>query len=234
MKLGIMQPYFFPYIGYWQLINAVDTFVVYDNIQFTKKGWIHRNRILVNGKDSLFSLPLQKGSDFLDIRERHISPTWIIERGKILRRIESSYKKAPFFSETIELVERCMNHNTSNLFDFLLFSLENTMLHLGLRKPTIISSSINMDHTLKSQERVIEICKKIGANFYINPIGGKQLYNSDTFKNNLIELRFIKRGNISYQQLKGNFIPDLSIIDVLMFNGRHETKRYLEDYFLEL
>ncbi len=83
MKLAIMQPYFFPYIGYFQLINTVDEFVVYDNIEFTKKGWINRNRILVNGKDEYITLPIKKDSDFLHVKDRFLAETWSKDSAKM-------------------------------------------------------------------------------------------------------------------------------------------------------
>ena len=87
MKLAIMQPYFFPYIGYFQLIKSVDEFVIYDNIQYTKKGWINRNRILVNGTDYLISLPLKKDSDYLNVVDRQLAESWEKDRTKLLTLI---------------------------------------------------------------------------------------------------------------------------------------------------
>ncbi len=100
MKVAIMQPYFLPYIGYFQLINAVDKFVIYDNIEFTKKGWINRNRILVNGKDEFISLPITKASDFLHANQRYLASNFENEKNKILRKIKESYRKAPYFKIT--------------------------------------------------------------------------------------------------------------------------------------
>ena len=111
MKLGIMQPYFFPYIGYFQLINSVDTFVIYDNIQFTKKGWIHRNRFLQNGKDTMFTLPIKKDSDYLDIDQRFLSENFGPECDKLLRKIEGAYKKAPYFNDVFPIVKSIFTFN---------------------------------------------------------------------------------------------------------------------------
>jgi hypothetical protein len=119
-KLAIMQPYFFPYIGYFQLVNAVDEFVIYDNIEFTKKGWISRNRILVNGVDTYISLPLKKDSDYLHVKDRYLADTWDIERKKMLNRITESYRKAPYFKETYEVIEKCILYEDRNLFKFIL------------------------------------------------------------------------------------------------------------------
>ena len=108
-KIAIMQPYFFPYIGYFQLINSVDEFIIYDNIQYTKKGWINRNRILVNGKDQLITLSLKKDSDYLDVVNRELSESWDKDKNKILNIIKFSYNKAPYFQKTFELISQCLN-----------------------------------------------------------------------------------------------------------------------------
>ena len=232
MKLAIMQPYFFPYIGYFQLINSVDEFVIYDNIEFTKKGWINRNRILVNGTDAIISLPLQKDSDFLNINDRFLANTWEVDRKKILNRISESYRKAPYYKETYELIEKCIMFEERNLFKYILNSVKNVLFFLNIDTKLIISSSISIDDKLKRDEKVMAICKERGADIYINPIGGFELYDKETFKKNNLELQFIKSNNISYNQFNNEFIPWLSIIDVMMFNSFNEIKSYMSKYEL--
>lgn len=231
MKIAIMQPYFFPYIGYFQLINAVDKFVIYDNIEFTKKGWINRNRILVNGKDEYITLPLKKDSDYLNIAQRCLTDTYKIERVKLLRRINGSYRKAPQFNEVYSLVEVIINTEEENLFGFTHQSLENICQYLNIKTEFIISSKISIDHQLKSQEKVIAICKALNANQYINPIGGVELYSKEIFQQNNIELNFIKPDTIEYMQFTNQFIPWLSIIDVMMFNSKEKIHRYLNSFY---
>ncbi len=232
MKLAIMQPYFFPYIGYFQLINSVDVFVIYDNIQFTKKGWINRNRILVNQKDDYFTIPLKKDSDYLNINQRILSENWHADRKKILNKIKDSYRKSPFFEEVYPLFEKCLNNEESNLFDFVYFSLKETMNFLSINTKIIVSSSIQIDHKLKSEEKVLAICKELTASDYINPIGGIELYSKEQFELNNIKLHFQKSNQINYVQYNNEFIPWLSIIDVLMFNSKEAIKVYLNDYKL--
>ena len=227
-----MQPYFFPYIGYFQLINSVDEFVIYDNIQYTKKGWINRNRILLNGKDTLFTVPLKKDSDFLDVVHREISKDWIKDRVKVLNQIKSSYKKAPFFNDVFPLVEKCIINEESNLFKFIYDSLSYINDFLGIKTKIIISSSIDMNHELKSKDKVIEICKKLNSDNYINSIGGMELDDKEEFKKSGIELKFIKSNQIVYEQFSDNFIPWLSIIDVMMFNSKDKLNEYLKNYTL--
>lgn len=232
MTVGIMQPYFLPYIGYFQLISAVDKFVIYDNIEFTKKGWINRNRILVNGKDDYITLPLKKDSDFLNVNQRFLTESWNIDRIKILNRIKESYRKAAHFKEVFLLIEEIMLFNASNLFDFIFFSIQEVTKYLEINSSFIVSSSISIDHTLKSVQKVLAICKELKAEKYINPIGGTELYNKETFQNSSIDLRFIKTNPILYKQFSNEFVPWLSILDVMMFNSRDKVRAYLNDYSL--
>ena len=124
MRLGIMQPYFLPYIGYFQLMKSVDTFIIYDNIKYTKRGWINKNRILVNGSDKLFSIPVKKDSDYLKIGERELANNSLSERKKILRQITNSYAKAPYFASTYPIIEKCFLCEESNLFHYILYSIK--------------------------------------------------------------------------------------------------------------
>jgi hypothetical protein len=229
MKLAIMQPYFFPYIGYFQLMNAVDEFVIYDNIEFTKKGWINRNRILVNEADAIITLPLKKDSDYLHVKDRYLAETWEIERKKMLNRITESYRKAPCFKETYEVIEKCILYEDRNLFKFILHSLQTLMQYLNIKTNLVISSSILVDHQLKSDAKVMAICKERGADMYINPIGGIVLYDKNHFKQNNLELQFQKSNSITYKQFNNDFLPWLSIIDVMMFNSKEEINKFLSE-----
>ena len=228
MKLAIMQPYIFPYIGYFQLINAVDKFVVYDNIQFTKKGWINRNRILVNGKDEYFTIPLKKDSDFLNVDQRKLSGTFKTERIKLLRRLTESYRKAPEFNSVYTLLESVINNDEENLFGFIYQSLQAVCKYLDIKTEFIISSVIPIDHQLKSQDKVIAICKAMNATQYINLVGGVELYAKEIFNQNNIEINFIKSDPIEYRQFNSIFIPWLSMIDVMMFNSKEKIHEYLQ------
>lgn len=233
MKTGIMQPYFLPYIGYWQLLNAVDKFVVYDNIQFTTKSWIRRNRILENTKDALFTIPLKSDSDYLDICDRSVSDQYFNkDSGKIIRKIKDAYRKAPYFDEAMPIIEKCFLYQEKNLFTFIFNSIQIISEYLGITTEIIVSSHIEMNHSLKNQERVLEICRKLSTSVYINPIGGLELYDSESFKSNGIDLKFIKSNNVEYKQYDNEFVPNLSIIDVMMFNSSDEVKKMLNMYEL--
>lgn len=227
-----MQPYLFPYIGYWQLINAVDTFVVYDNIQFSKKGWFHRNNILLNGEKSLFTIPLKKDSDYLGVKDRFIADNSEKQIEKIVMQIQNAYKKSFFFDDVFPVIQKILLQNEKNLFKYIYVSIINILKYLDINTDIIISSNINIDHALKSQKKVVAINKFMHADIYINPIGGTELYNKKEFEKENIKLLFIKSQIPEYKQFNNNFIPNLSIIDVMMFNSRKEIKLMLCRYEL--
>ena len=216
MKLAIMQPYFLPYIGYFQLIAGVDMFIIYDNIKYTKKGWINRNRMLLNGKDAMFSLPLKNASDSLDIRERELADDFNQE--KLLSQFKGAYRQAPQFAQTIQLLERIVRNEEKNLFRFLHHSIVKTCDHLEIKTEIKISSDIAIDHDLKSQDKVLALCEAVGATKYVNAIGGVELYSKETFMERGIDLKFIQSKTFEYPQLGDIFVPWLSMIDVMMFN----------------
>jgi WbqC-like protein family len=227
MRIAIMQPYFMPYIGYFQLMNAADEFVIYDNIEFTKKGWINRNRILVNGQDSYITLPLKKDSDYLDVCQRYLADIWPEERRKMLNRVAESYRKAPFFKMAYPVLEKCFLFKDNNLFIFIFNSIRVINEYLGITVPLVVASTIPIDHKLKATEKVIEICKSRNADIYINPIGGVDLYSREDFKSEGIDLYFLKTDDISYEQFNNDFVPWLSIIDVIMFNSKERITEIL-------
>ena len=231
MKVAIMQPYFFPYIGYFQLINAVDIFVVYDSIEFSKKGWINRNRILVNGKDYIFTLPLKKDSDFLNVNQRFLSDSWNSDKIKLLNKVKEAYRKAPFYNNVIAIFEDVLNYENKNLFSFIKNALIKVLDYLEIKTKINQSSEIDFDNTLKSQDKVISICKALKAESYINPIGGLELYDKEVFKSKGIELQFLKANPIIYQQYGDQFIMFLSIIDVMMFNSIEDIKKFITNEY---
>lgn len=228
-----MQPYFLPYFTYFQLINTVDVFVIYDNIKFSKRGWIQRNRYLLNGSDRLFSLSLKKGSDSLDIRNRYLSESYLQLNKKWLRKFEAVYLRAPYYKEVIPLLERCFLCKQSNLFDFILNSVHEVTTYLQISTPIVVSSQLCLDDSLKAEKRVLSICKHLEASQYINPIGGLSLYKIEHFKNVGMELSFLRQQNGTYKQFQNPFVPNLSILDVMMFNSCQEIRKMLSQFVLE-
>ncbi|NBV32536.1 MAG: hypothetical protein EBR81_01690 [Proteobacteria bacterium] len=229
MKIAIMQPYLFPYIGYFQLIEAVDQFVICDNYQYTRHGWISRNRYLQNGKDAFFSLQIKGDSQTKNICERELAADF--KADKILNQLKDAYKKSPHFEQTMDLVESVLEYPDRNLFRFLENSINQACTRLGITRQISKTSEISIDHSLKKEERVIALCSAMGADVYVNAIGGREVYSAENFSNKNIELKFLESKSLTYQQFGGTFVPSLSIIDVMMFNPINVIKRWLEfDY----
>lgn len=218
MKTAIMQPYFLPYLGYFQLIASVDCFVVYDTIQYTKKGWINRNQMLRNGAAVIFSIPLQKDSDLLDVRDRKVSPAF--EPAKLCAQIAGAYHKSPEFTGTMRLIESILHHQSDNLSDFINYSLQRCCEHIGITRPIKISSEVEGGApTLQGVSRVIDICRRTGASTYVNSPGGRLLYSAQDFRAHGLELKFLQPRLPVYKQQGGTFLSSLSILDVMMFNS---------------
>ena len=222
-----MQPYFLPYIGYWQLLAAVDRFVVYDNIQYAKKGWINRNRFLRDGADAFFTVPLKKGSDFLNVADRAIADDF--NPKTILNPMAAAYRKAPFVADVFPMLETIVTAAPRNLFEYLHHGLVVTANYLEIRTPIVVSSTVAIDHGLKSESKVLALCNALGATRYVNSIGGRELYSMPTFAQQGIELKFIQSRPITYRQYDKPFVPGLSIVDVMMFNSRDAVRGMLGD-----
>lgn len=228
-KVAIMQPYLFPYIGYFQLIAAVDVFVLYDNIKYTKKGWINRNRLLQNGADVTFSIPLKNAPDHLNVCERELADSF--DTNKLLRQFEGAYRRAPQFQPTLALLETVLRHEERNLFDFLHHALLHTCQHLEISTEIRVSSSLPIDHSLKAQDKVLALCAATGASAYINAIGGQELYAKPDFARHNISLQFLRAKPLTYPQFGADFVPWLSIIDVLMFNPLEHIQQHLLNHY---
>lgn len=227
MTLGVFQPYFLPYIGYWQLMAAVDRFVIYDNIEYTKKSWINRNRFLQNGEAAYFTVPLKKGSDFLMVAERQLADEF--DREKLVRTLWASYRKAPHFAAVAPVIERIIQAPLDNLYEYVHHSLVEIARYLEIATPLVVSSTIAIDHSLRSEQKVIALCQAMGADRYVNPVGGRGLYTAQTFAAQSIQLAFMEPRPISYPQFGDPFVANLSILDVLMFNSQPAVRALLRE-----
>ena len=226
-----MQPYFLPYVGYFQLINTVDKFVVYDDIQYIKKGWINRNKYLLNNKSKYFTIPLEKFSQKQNILQMKISK--IYQKEKILRQFYNAYRNAPFFYQTNKLLTRIIMFPSQNLFEYIYFSISSICKYLNIKTKIFISSNINCNHSLKSENKIIDICKKLNGSIYINPEGGKKIYKKNNFKKFKLNLKFLHSIDFKYKQFDEKiFIPRLSIIDLLMFNSKKKVEKIITDNFI--
>jgi hypothetical protein len=228
MRIGIMQPYLFPYIGYFQLINSVDVLVIYEDVNYIKQGWINRNRILLNNQPVYFTIELKGASSFKKINEIEVN----FNADKLLKTLYQAYSKAPFFGKIYPLIEKILKFETNSLSKLVTYSLVEVCNYLGINTEFEISSKYRIRSELRGEERVIEICKYFKADEYINPIGGTSLYNKSAFNSKEIELNFLKSSEITYKQFNNGFVPWLSIIDVMMFNPREEISKMLDQYEL--
>lgn len=228
-----MQPYLFPYLGYFQLLNAVDKFVIYDDVSFIKQGWINRNNILLNGKPYLFSIPVRSISSFASIQETIVSDKPFKWNYKLLTTIKYAYNKAPYYEKVYPLIDNLF-HTAVNksIATVATKSIVLVSEYLNIQTNFVNSSTAYNNNCLHGEERVIDICQKEQAAEYINPIGGISLYNKQSFQKNGIQLNFLKTDFTPYKQFENNFQPGLSIIDVLMFNEPLEIQKQLVKFSL--
>lgn len=227
MKLAIMQPYFLPYIGYFQLIDAVDKFVIFDDVNYINRGWINRNRLLLNGSEHMFTIPLRGASQNKLICEIELADEgW---RNKMLRTIQQAYSKAPCYEDASELMANIINAPVNRLDDFLFNSIKAVAGYLDIEAEIERTSRIYRNAHLKGEERILDICRQEHATVYVNPIGGTELYAKERFQEQGIQLSFLRPRPITYSQGKGEFVPWLSILDVLMFNERSAVRELLAE-----
>jgi len=231
MKLAIMQPYFFPYIGYWQLMHAADRFVIYDDVNYIKGGWINRNRILINGKPTYITVPLHQASPYKLICETVLHPStgW---RDKLVKMVKMTYGKAPEFDGVFPLIEKVIRHDTTNLSEYMAYQLREISRYMGITTEIVMTSRCYDNNDLSGQERIIDICKRECASSYINLSGGQSLYDPETFRDAGIDLRFIIMHPLTYKQRTKEFVPYLSIIDALMEIHPLEIIRLIDAYDL--
>jgi hypothetical protein len=231
MKLAIMQPYFFPYIGYFQLIAASDVFVLHDDVQYIKGGWVNRNRILFNGASRMITFPVQKDAHELPINARSYTDDKQV-RKDIINLIKQAYAKAPCYQQVNTMLEELLMFEGRNVAQFN----ENLIRHItdfiGLSCEIILSSDIDKDNNLAGEQRVLDMCKRLEATDYFNPIGGMELYHQEIFKKKGVSLQFLEAQEERYKQSGDAWVPFLSIIDVLMFNPVAEVSRLLAGYRL--
>jgi len=226
MKVAIMQPYFFPYIGYFQLIHAVDVFVVYDDVNFINRSWINRNYVLSQAQKSRLTLQLQGASQNLLINQIQVGQN----KEKLLKTIQHGYAKAHHFESSFPVISNSLMQAETNLATYLTNSLRNLCSYLSIEAKWYLSSEIEKNNILKGQEKILDVCKQLGATEYINMPGGRELYDDASFAEQDIQLSFLEPGIAPYEQNSNQFIPYLSIIDVLMFNSQQLCQQMVKEY----
>ncbi|MDT0675961.1 WbqC family protein [Autumnicola musiva] len=231
MKVAIMQPYFFPYIGYFQLIAATDVFVFYDDVNFIKKGWIHRNNFLFNQSRSLVSIPLKKPSQNKKIDEILIhQENFEIWKKKFLKSIFQNYKCSPHFEEIWELINSFFSKNFTSISELSMESVKAVCSYLNIKRMFLTSSTLDYNRNQNAEEKILEINHLLKSSEYYNLSGGKHLYEGKNFKKKNISLKFMKDKGSKYPQQRKGFEANLSIIDVLMFNDIPAITNMLSNY----
>ncbi len=228
-SVGIMQPYLFPYLGYFQVIHLADEYVIYDDVQYIKGGWINRNNILSNGKKNLFTITLESASANKKINEIFIKDDFV----KFEKSIAMIYAKAPYVHDVMALLREIIACDDKNLANFTGNSLMKIAEYLGIKTHFVYSSALQKDTTLPAQDRLLAMCDELGATDYFNAIGGKELYSKTAFGERGIDLHFVQSKLPEYKQFGGAFVPGLSIIDIMMFNSVPDIQNMLTEYVLQ-
>ena len=234
MKIAIMQPYLFPYFGYFQLINSVDKFIIYDDVNFIKQGWINRNRILINGVVSYFTIPVKDISSFNKINNTFVCDFPRFKK-KFIKQIEQNYCKSENFDVGIQYVKNVLEYDGEYISELAIRSVLELTKTIGLERKFFTSSkTFKNKESLERADRIISIVKELGATDYINSEGGKQLYKKEQFKEYDVNLHFLKPQLLSYPQIHNDtFQPGLSIIDVIMNNSIKKVSDLITHYQLD-
>jgi hypothetical protein len=229
----MMQPYLFPYLGYFQLIAAADVFVLGDDLQYIRSGWVNRNRILSNGEPKLITFPLKKDSFELPINQRQLCATFSDEGERLIRQITQCYQKAPYFAQVMPLIERLIRFPQNNIALYAEHTIREICAYLHIVTPIMRGSDLDVGTPTDRQDRVIRIAQTFSATTFINPEGGSVLYDRAVFAEKGIQVHFFRMDPLEYPQVKQPFVANLSIIDVLMFNCAEQVQQMLSCYSLD-
>jgi hypothetical protein len=226
MICAVMQPYLFPYIGYYQLVQSSDFFVFYDDVAYIKKGYVNRNSILLNGDSLRFNLPVLSASQNVLIKDLTYG-----EDSKLLKKIEHAYSKAPFFKDVYPVIEGVFNQKNRAINHINRLSIESVFTYLGIEKKFFNASELDYNRELDRADRLIELCNHFDCKEYVNSPGGRELYEPKYFAERGVKLGFIENKQTPYRQLKvDEFVPYLSMIDVLMNCSKEQVAAMLNNF----
>ncbi|WP_341959012.1 WbqC family protein [Pseudomonas sp. RC10] len=231
--IAVMQPYLFPYLGYFQLIAAADVFVLGDDLHYVRSGWVNRNRILHGDEARLISFPLKKDRFLLQINQRQLCEGFNEEAERLIRLITESYEHAPYFAQVMPLIERLIRFPQQNIALYAENALREMCAYLHIVTPIMRSSDLILGSPADKQERIIRIAHTFEATTFITPEGGSVVYDRDHFARNRLLVRFFRMGTVEYPQFGQPFVANLSIIDVLMFNCVEQVQHMLTQYQLD-
>lgn len=231
--IAVMQPYLFPYLGYFQLIAAADVFVLGDDLQYVRSGWVNRNRILHNDEARLITFPLKKDRFQLQINQRQLCDHFSDEAERLIRLIAESYQQAPYFAQVMPLVERLIHFPQQSISLYAEHAIREMCAYLHIVTPIMRSSDLILGSPVDKQERIIRIAHTFEATTFITPEGGSVVYDRDHFARNRLLVRFFRMDPVEYRQFRQPFVANLSIIDVLMFNCVEQVQQMLTHYRLD-
>lgn len=224
--IGLMQPFFLPYIGYFQLMNAVDFFIVLDNVEYSKKSYVKRNILNLNGKDKLFSIPIKKSKDNSKINELILSEKFRDFKIKFYNQFKTNYYYADYYDEAIELLNEIFSTDEIRLSNFLVNQLKVIAKKFEMNTTIATSSDYLKDNYDTKEERIFDICKKLESKIYINAIGGRKLYSKEFFSLQGIDLKFIQKNIVNKN------IGYYSILNDVAIYGIKTLRKKLYDYEL--
>jgi len=228
MNIAIMQPYFFPYIAYFQLINEVDTFVFYNDVQFRKNSWFHRNRISPYSSEEEFiyiGLKLKKHNSKSNINEITLD-NGIVWKKKFLKKLKFSYKFNSQLNSIYNYLEDILRNDVLTLSEFNIKTLKYVSNLLNIKDKVFINSNELGNSIYSGVERIVHTCKLLEADKYLNLIGGRDLYDKDYFSNNGIELKFLETKESPL------FNSYYSILDLLLKNKKETAVNHLKEFSL--
>lgn len=232
MKLAINQPYFFPYLGYFSLIDNVDEFILFDTPQFIRHGWIERNQILKpTGEPLYIKVPLikhKRETPIIDIQIRN-SENW---QDKIFAQLVPYKKWAPFYFEVVNLLKEIFSFETDSITELNYHSLTKVCEYIGIKTPIKIWSKMNVEigEVREADEWALKICKALKADTYINPKDGISFFDVKKYQKENINIQFLDFKVEEYTQLNNEFTPYMSIIDVMMFNDKKSIIEMLSNF----
>lgn len=228
MKLAIMQPYLFPHIGYFQLIQAADLFLIYDDVAYIKRGFVNRNSVLAPNGVIRFtvSVPGASQNKLFSVLE------FSSDVAKVLKTIEHSYSTAPYFENVFPIIRETLEFEDRLIASVCQKGFEGIFSYLGIEKKFKKTSDLEYDRSGTARDRLIALCHEFGADCYLNAPGGRKLYSKPDFAEKGIDLKFVDSLPVAYSQGAEEFVPNLSIIDVLMNCSPTEVKCLLKGYDL--
>ncbi len=227
VALAVMQPYLLPYVGYFQLVRSVDKFVLYDDVSYIKQGWINRNTILCSGNELRFTLPLSNGRSGVPINEISLASNFPAWKKRFLKSVAAAYQKSPNYLQVFHMLDSWLTDHDGMLAEILRRSIADICEWIGLTTQVIPTSTKYNNTCLGREERLIDICKQEGASVYVNPEGGRTLYQKESFAAEGIELNFLEAQLGAYPQCRDSFMPGMSILDFIMNVKRDESLAYL-------